>query len=52
MHTAHDGGNLNGYLIVSRDALTAGSGDSFEAHLIFQHGDHTGGTIDYKCSRD
>ena len=41
-----DGGGMNGYLVVNKDRK---SGESFDAHYVFQSGDHIGGTIDYDC---
>lgn len=36
-----------GYLVINKD-----TGGEFDAHYIFQAGDHMGGTVDYKCKRD
>jgi len=43
----NDGGGMWGYLVINKD--TEGE---FDAHYIFQAGDHMGGTVDYKCKRD
>ncbi len=44
-----DGGGLNGYLVIEKVALKTDGEKPFEAHYVFQHGDHTGGTLDYTC---
>ncbi len=51
--TAHDGGGLNGYLVINKKLLKVGSAaETFDAHYVFQHGDHTGGTLDYTCKKE
>ena len=50
--TSFDGGGLWGTFVISKDMpVDTYSDEEFDAHFIFQHGDHTGGTIDLKCSR-
>jgi hypothetical protein len=43
--STHDGGGMSGELVISKD----NSEKTFEAHYIFQTGDHMGGTIDLVC---
>jgi hypothetical protein len=51
--TTQDGGSLWGTLVISKalDNDASRNGGRFAGHLIFQHGDHTGGTMDLTCSR-
>lgn len=50
IETEQDGAGMNGYLVVSRKAISVTTRkQSFDAHYVFQHGDHTGGTIDFTC---
>jgi hypothetical protein len=42
-----DGGGMWGQLVVNK---TRSNEESFDAHYIFQAGDHLGGTIDYDCA--
>jgi len=49
--TSQDGGGANGTLVIAKNYATTKTG-YFSAHYYFQHGDHTGGTIDYKCSAE
>jgi hypothetical protein len=45
-----DGGGLNGEFIVSKDMFRESKQENkFEAHFIFQSGDHMGGVIHYSC---
>ena len=50
--SSHDGGGMWATLVVSKkiDSAEVRNGERFPAHLIFQHGDHTGGTLDLTCS--
>ena len=49
---AQDGGGMNGTLVISKTPTQASTPQiaKYDAHYIFQHGDHTGGTIDYMCT--
>jgi len=49
--TSQDGGGMNGYLVISKKVLSAEGKKKFSAHYVFQHGDHTGGTLDYVCQK-
>jgi len=49
--TSQDGGGMQGVLVVSKKYDAEGDA-TFDAHYVFQHGDHTGGTISFTCSRD
>lgn len=49
--TSQDGGGANGTLVIAKNYATTKTG-FFSAHYYFQHGDHTGGTIDYKCAAE
>jgi hypothetical protein len=40
-----DGGGMWGYLVIEKDTKKK----PFNAHYIFQSGDHMGGTIDFEC---
>jgi hypothetical protein len=44
----NDGGGMWGYLVINKDNTQ----DTFDAHYVFQAGDHMGGTVDYTCKRD
>ena len=44
----NDGGGMWGYLVINKDT----SAKTFDAHYVFQAGDHMGGTIDYVCQKD
>ena len=52
LDNGHDGGGMNGYLVISRKIKEVKYGESFDAHFIVQSGDHFGGTIDYTCTLD
>lgn len=43
----NDGGGMWGYLVINKTTE-----DEFDAHYVFQAGDHMGGTVDYTCKRD
>lgn len=47
--TRQDGGGMNGELVVSKKFQTAGEDATYDAHYVFQAGDHMGGTVDYTC---
>jgi hypothetical protein len=44
----NDGGGIWGKLVVSKNVKDK----TFDAHYIFQAGDHMGGTVDFTCQRD
>ncbi|MCO4793194.1 MAG: hypothetical protein KC493_05765 [Bacteriovoracaceae bacterium] len=43
----NDGGGMWGYLVINKTTEA-----EFDAHYVFQAGDHMGGTVDYTCKRD
>lgn len=49
--TSQDGGGMNGTLVIGKTPLAGSTAQlaKYDAHYIMQHGDHTGGTIDYSC---
>ncbi|NUM88562.1 MAG: hypothetical protein HUU37_05085 [Bdellovibrionales bacterium] len=48
--TGHESG-MWGDLVVEKTAFLRGT-DAFQAHYIFQAGDHMGGTIHFKCTKE
>jgi hypothetical protein len=44
----NDGGGMWGYLVINKDTSTP----TFDAHYVFQAGDHMGGTVDFTCKKD
>jgi hypothetical protein len=44
-----DGGGMFGTLVVNK-TRPENENEKFDAHYIFQSGDHLGGTIDYDCA--
>lgn len=42
-----DGGGMWGYFVISKKVLQKGA--AFDAHYVFQAGDHMGGTVDFQC---
>lgn len=47
---SYDGGGPWGSLVLELNDLKE-NGSTFDAHYIFQHGDHMGGTMDLSCQR-
>lgn len=45
--TRSDGGDMSGEFVLSKKFLE--NDEEFDAHYIFQAGDHMGGTVDYDC---